>query len=142
MNTPPLRAILGGSGHDPAARAEAAVKLWEPITPEPELLALAAPEPANHRAPVQGPHLRVARRRFARNKTGVVGISLSRKVRANGRIERRLVVNLGSTNRSFNVETLGPNEAWKRAVALRAQHEAKVARANAMIIAARERRVA
>jgi hypothetical protein len=134
---PPLPACLGG--HDPEARAEAGVKRWEPVTPEPELLAIAAPEPPSHRARVKGPHLRVVRKRYARNKTGVVGISLANRRAPDGRVARRLVVNLGSTNRAFNVETLGPNEAWRRAVMLRAEHEAKVARANAMILKAREK---
>jgi hypothetical protein len=48
-------------------------------------------------------------------------------------------VQLGSTNRSFCIETLGSSEAWRRAIALRRAHLEKLALANAAIIAARQR---
>jgi hypothetical protein len=139
VSIPPLPKCLGGTGHDPEARNEAGFKMWLPITPDPEELKHAAPEPPSHRGRVQGPHLRVVRGRYARNKTGVVGISLATRKLAGGRVSRRLVVNIGSTNRPFNVETLGPQEAWNRAVRCRLEHEAKIARANGQILKARAR---
>lgn len=139
---PPLPPCLGGEGHDPEARAEATVSRWSPVTPAPEDLVHAAPEPPSHRGKVQGPHLRVVRGRYARNKTGVVGISLATRRGPGGRKTRRLVVNLGRTNRPFNVETLGPQEAWKRACKLRFEHVARIERANDTIRKARERNAA
>lgn len=83
---------------------------------------------------VQGPHLLACRTRDKRSQTGLVGISVSR-CRRTGR--HFLVVNLGSTNRKFCVETLGRTEAWRRAVALRRDHVRKLAAANAVILRAR-----
>jgi hypothetical protein len=92
-----------------------------------------------HWTPVQGPHLRSARSRDRRSKTGIVGISISSE-RRTGR--HWLLVNLGSTNRKFCIETLGSSEAWRRAIALRRDHLRKLALANAAIIAARARNAA
>lgn len=83
---------------------------------------------------VEGPHLRALRGKHARNKTGVVGISVSRRA-SDGRHE--IYVNLGKHHRRFCIETLGRKEAWRRALQLRAAHELKVAQANAQILAAR-----
>lgn len=86
---------------------------------------------------VAGPHLRTIRTKCATNKTGIVGISLSR-AKATGR--HYLYVNLGDTHRKFCVETLGSTEAWRRAISLRRAHLEKLALANAAIIAARLQR--
>lgn len=133
--------------HDTTARRAAAVmplilfgehgRVVEGYMPAEEDLAQArAPEGRNTWVPVQGPHLRAVRSRDRRSKTGVVGISLSR-LKTTGR--HYVVVNLGSTNRKFCVETIGSSEAWRRAVALRRDHLEKLALANAAIIAARLR---
>lgn len=83
---------------------------------------------------VRGPHLRSARRQYARNSTGIVGISIctSRVRRC-----RYYVVNLGSTCRRFNIKKLGRIEALRRALSLRQRHLEKLALANAAIIRAR-----
>lgn len=131
--------------HDPEARRLAGVapvvlfgehgRTVEGYMPADEDLALArAPEARNHWVPVQGPHLRTARSRDRRSKTGIVGISISRR-KTTGR--HYVVVNLGSTSRNFCVEQLGSSEAWRRAIELRRQHLEKLALANAAIIAAR-----
>jgi len=86
--------------------------------------------------PVTGPHLRVVRSRDRRSKTGIVGISISRR-KSTGR--HHLIVNLGSTCRRFCIETLGASEAWRRAIALRRAHVEKLVQANAAILAARLR---
>jgi hypothetical protein len=110
----------------------------EGYMPANEDLAAARPAEARHEwVPVEGPHLLAVRSRDRRSKTGVVGISLSRR-KATGR--HYLVVNLGSTSRNFCVERLGSSEAWRRAIALRRAHLEKVALANAAIIAARLKR--
>jgi hypothetical protein len=57
--------------------------------------------------------------------TGVVGISyqISRDARRNT-VRRVLVVS--PHRRKFNIDTLGRAEAWRRALALRAEHETRV----------------
>ncbi len=98
--------------------------------------------PGGKWARVQGPHLRSARKKFARNKTGCTGISLARQLRRRrdgSLLERHFYwVNLGSKCRKFCLETLGKDEAWRRAVQLRAEHERRVAAINAAILAARQ----
>lgn len=90
--------------------------------------------------PVKGPHLSTVRKQHARCKSGVVGISFSVFAKDKGRAKHRYwIVNLGSTSRSFNIDTLGPREAWRRAVKLRAQHELAVAAKNAEILKARKK---
>lgn len=109
----------------------------EGYMPADEDLAVARPPEARHEwVPVQGPHLRAVRARDSRSKTGIVGISLSRR-KTTGR--HYLVVNLGSTSRNFCIESLGNTEAWRRAIALRREHLEKLALANAAIIGARLR---
>lgn len=105
--------------------------------PAPEDLAAAA-APRRHRAGccVRGPHLRVVRRRQARNRSGVVGVYES--TRPDGRGRRYVYVQIGSRTCRFNVGTLGRAEAWRRGIALRAAHECKIAQANAAIVAARD----
>lgn len=108
----------------------------EGYRPADEDLRTARPAPSHKAgAAVAGPHLRVVRTRHARNATGVVGISTEYE-----RARRRhfYVVNLGRRHRRFCIETLGRAEAWRRAVALRAEHVRKVTCANATILAARE----
>jgi aspartate aminotransferase-like enzyme len=82
---------------------------------------------------VRGPHLRAVRREHRRNRTGCVGISISRSARG----KTYYVANLGSTNRRFCIETLGRAEAFKRALQARAKHELTVQAANEVILAAR-----
>lgn len=131
--------------HNPhARRAAAAVPLVlfgdfgrtvEGYAPAEEDLARARPARGHHRGQgVAGPHLLAVRTRHARNKTGIVGISISR-CRKTGR--HHLWVNLGSAARKFCIETLGSSEAWRRALALRRAHVTKLALANAAILAAR-----
>lgn len=127
--------------HDATARAEAAVDRWVPAAPVPELLEQAGGgiKLAGGRwSPVRGAHLRVVRQRQARNKTGVVGISLSSEMRR-GRRLRVLWVQLGSRSRKIYVDRLGPAAAWRRALEMRAEHERRVAAANRLILAAREK---
>lgn len=134
--------------HDANARRQAAVvplilfgehgRTVEGYMPAQEDLdAARPPEARNQWVPVEGPHLRAVRSRDSRSKTGLVGISLSRRKKT-GR--HYVVVNLGSTSRNFCVETLGSTEAWRRAIALRRAHLEKLALANAAIIAARLKR--
>ncbi len=129
-----------------ARRAAAAVPLVlfgeygrtvEGYRPADEDLALARPA-TGHRSGqgVRGPHLLTTRTQHARNKTGIVGISIGRRAR-DGR--HFLFVNLGSCCRRFCIETLGSSEAWRRAVALRRAHLEKLILANAAILAARTR---
>lgn len=110
----------------------------EGYRPADEDLATARPA-ASHQAgaAVSGPHLRVARTRHARNKTGVVGISFGR-FRKRGKLVSAYFVQLGSSAREFRVDTLGRAEAWRRAVALRAEHVRKTTLANAVILQARD----
>jgi hypothetical protein len=65
--------------------------------------------------------------RDRRNKTGCVGISIVRtRITSSGRLCRFFAVHLGVRgNRKFNIDTLGRNEAWRRALQLRAEHEKK-----------------
>ena len=103
--------------------------------PANEDLAIARPPRHSHEwVPVAGPHLRTARAICPANKTGIVGISLSRRA-SDGK--HFLYVQLGQTHRHFCIETLGSSEAWRRAIALRRAHLEKLALANAAIIAAR-----
>jgi hypothetical protein len=133
--------------HNPEKRREAGAKplvlfgehgrVVEGYRPANEDLEQARhPEGRSTWVPVQGPHLRAVRTKDKRSKTGVVGISLSRR-KATGR--HYYVTNLGSTNRCFCIETLGRAEAWRRAVALRYEHERKIAQANTVILKARSR---
>lgn len=112
-------------------------RVVEGYRPADEDLALAqAPVHGDTWKAVEGPHLRIARRQDGRNKTGVLGVSISRRSR-NG--PPYVYVQLGRTNRRFNIAVLGFEEAFRRAVALRRDHERKIAQANALIISARER---
>lgn len=135
------------SRHNATARREATAaplvlttedgRTVEGYRPADEDLVAAMPA-LSHKAgsAVSGPHLRSVRRRFTRNKTGVVGISLEYE-RARG--QHFYVVNLGCGHRRFCLETLGRTEAWRRAVALRREHERKAVLANAVILQARDR---
>jgi hypothetical protein len=109
----------------------------EGYRPADEDLAIARPARHSHDwVPVCGPHLRTFRQRVHKTKTGIVGISLSRRSRDG---KHFLYVNLGCTSRKFCIETIGSSEAWRRAIALRRDHLTKLALANAAIIAARLR---
>src|SRR4051812_31330573 len=107
------------NGHDRSARAEARVGTRGTIIPPAQALAAAAaPVHGNVWQPVRGPHLRVVRRGYRKNRTGCVGISFSKS--GNGRCTY-FIVNLGRSNRRIRIETLGREEAWRRAVKLRAE---------------------
>ena len=107
----------------------------EGYQPADEDLAVArAPRHSHEWVPVAGPHLHVTHGTDRTNRTGVIGISLSRRARDG---KHFLYVQLGSTSRHFCIETLGSSEAWRRAIALRRAHLEKLALANAAIIAAR-----
>ena len=109
----------------------------EGYRPADEDLAVArAARHAHEWVPVAGPHLRTSRQSVHKTKTGIVGISLSRRARDG---KHFLYVQLGSTSRHFCIETVGSSEAWRRAIALRRAHLEKLALANAAIIAARAR---
>jgi hypothetical protein len=67
--------------------------------------------------------------RDARCKTGVIGISMQ-VCRARGdrkRLHRFYVVHCGPRTKQrclrFNIDILGKNEAWRRALKVRAEHE-------------------
>jgi len=133
--------------HNPEARNEAMARplvlfgdhgrTVEGYRPANEDLEQAAPASSDGcRVHVKGPHIRALRTKHARNKTGVVGISYG-KDRSRGR--SYFWVNLGSSSRKFCIETLGRSEAWRRAVALRYEHERKIAQANTVILSARSR---
>jgi len=132
--------------HNPQKRREATAiplvlfgergRTVEGYRPADEDLATASPAPSHKTgSAVSGPHLLAVRRRHARNKTGVVGVSLEYE---RAREQHFYVVNLGSGHRRFCIETLGRTEAFRRAVALRHEHERKITLANAVILAARE----
>jgi hypothetical protein len=109
----------------------------EGYRPADEDLAIARAAPGHQRGQViEGPHLRIIRGTDKTDGPNIVGISLSRRKRTGRHF---LHVQLGSTNRSFCIETLGSSEAWRRAIALRRAHLEKLALANAAIIAARQR---
>jgi len=136
--------------HDANARRQAAAvplvlfgdhgRTVEGYMPAEEDLAIAQPASSDGcRRHVRGPHLRPVRTNYAKNKTGIVGISLSYSA---AKRRHYLYVNLGDTHRKFCIETIGNREAWRRAISLRKAHLEKLALANAAIIAARLQAVA
>jgi hypothetical protein len=62
--------------------------------------------------------------RDRRNRTGCVGISI---VRTGG--HRFFAAHAGGTNRKFNIDSLGKEEAWRRALRYRAEYERTLRRA-------------
>lgn len=92
--------------------------------------------------PVEGPHLTQIRRR--RTNTGVPGVSFSSAQRGPGHRRYDYFFAKVGGNRSvrFNIQTLGREEAWRRAVRARAEYETTVMTANEAIRAAREGRAA
>ena len=133
--------------HNTEARAEAGARplvlfgehgrTVEGYRPADEDLEAAKPA-RNHKAGggLRGPHVRVARQKHPRNKTGVVGISEGFD-RTKGR--SYFYVNLGTSQRNFCIDTLGRAEAWRRATHLRHEHLRKIAQANTVILKARSR---
>lgn len=122
--------------HNPAARAEAATG--------PQLTIVDVSTAAGGRSGfdgrwerVQGPHLRAVRRRQARNRTGCPGISFGVETRGR-RTYQFFYVNLGRRSRRFNITILGREEAWRRALMLRAEHETRVTEINHAILIARK----
>ena len=62
--------------------------------------------------------------RDRRNKTGVIGVCLVRtRLTSSGRACRFSAAHAGATNRKFNIDTLGREEAWRRALKFRADYE-------------------
>lgn len=127
--------------HDPAARAAAAAR--SPLSREDLAIAGGGEDLAGGKwLRVCGPHLRAVRNQHKRNRTGCPGISMgtTRMRRADGTYRRRsfFYVNLGKSSRKFCIESLGREEAWRRAVKLRADHEKRIAAINAEILAARQ----
>lgn len=92
--------------------------------------------------PVEGPHLTQIRRR--RTNTGVPGISFSSAKRGPGcrRYDYFFAKVGGNRSVRFNIQTLGREEAWRRAIRARADYETAVMAANEAILAQRERRAA
>lgn len=58
---------------------------------------------------------------YRRNRTGVAGITEQVIAKPEGRMHRYFIVT--PHGRRFNIDTLGRPEAFRRALALRAQHE-------------------
>ncbi len=81
---------------------------------------------------VQRPHRRSGRqvgslcRGDRRSRTGCVGVSVVVTTNAKGRVRRFFSAHVGGTNRKFCIDTLGKQEAWRRALRLRARYEARV----------------
>lgn len=134
------------ANHDPSRRAEAAVGKWTTGRPDSADLRAAAhgyKKPGGAWKAVEGPYLRRVAQRDRRNKTGVPGISegTQRRKRISGGfiVRTYFFVQLGRRKGAkFCIESLGRKEAWLRALRCRAEHEMKVRRANAAILAARE----
>lgn len=84
------------------------------------------------------PRLRSVHAR-AYSNTGVTGISFqSQSVHPGRRAYRFFYVRYGTgKTRKFNIDTLGKDEAWRRAVKLRATYEISLQQSNAAITAAR-----
>lgn len=129
--------------HDPAKRAEAAVPRWTSGMPKPDQLAQAGGGRdlgGGLWERVTGPHLRAVRSQCARSKTGIVGISRCRFRKGRKKpLREYYIAQVGPRSVSFCIDTLGHDEAFRRAVRARAEHEMKVRRANAAILAARQR---
>ncbi len=130
------------SAHDPERRAEAATHPRFEL-PDPAALHDAAPgqkKSGGQWIAVRGPYLRTVRQRDARSRTGVAGISYTRERKGPDRKPRRyFCVQLGAKKRRFNIDTLGKEIAWERALRCRAEHEKRVRIANALIVAARKK---
>jgi|GEM_PF-3055325 len=124
------------TAHNPVKRAQAAG--FEPVrlTPESSGGRCSHDSVTGLRVwiPVQGPHLKVIRKSFARSRTGVVGVGYGHKGPGgpNG-----FVVNMGSKSRFFNINRLGRSEAFRLAVKARAQWEQRIEEINQAILAAR-----
>ena len=86
--------------------------------------------------PVVGPHLKVLRKTYANNKTGVVGVGYGRK--GHGFC---FIVNLGRRSKFFNINRLGRSEAFRLAVKCRAEWEQRINEINAAILKARQHEV-
>lgn len=90
---------------------------------------------------VRGPHLKKVYRRNKRSRTGVQGIGYYVGPAAPGRTTkyRYFVVSNGRQVRRFNITTLGKEEAWRRALKCRAEHELRIRAINETILSARKR---
>ena len=86
--------------------------------------------------PVQGPRLKQLRPSRQTN-TGVPGISFGIRMSPSGRKVNYFFTRDDRRSFSFNIDTLGREEAWNRALRVRAQHEREVTARNAAIMAAR-----
>jgi hypothetical protein len=76
----------------------------------------------------------------AYSNTGVPGISfIHRASHKGGPLHRFYYVRCGTgRTHKLNIDTIGKQEAWRRAVALRADYERAIEEANAAILAARK----
>ncbi|HEY8898896.1 MAG TPA: hypothetical protein VIM61_00575 [Chthoniobacterales bacterium] len=128
------------TAHDPERRAEAATRPRFEL-PDPDALRGAKAgrkKSGGHWVAVRGPYLRTVRSTDVRSRTGVAGISYSRERKGPGCKPRRyFCVQLGAKKRRFNIDTLGKELAWERALRCRAEHERRVREANRRILAAR-----
>lgn len=127
---------MKATAHSPASRATAQAPAAGPCRD-----GRLTYDPASRKTkwqPVKGPHLGTIRSVFARNTTGVVGISRGTKYdRAAGVRREYYIANLGSASKAFNIGTLGEATAWRRALACRAAYERHVAERNQRILARR-----
>ena len=66
--------------------------------------------------------------RDRRSRTGCVGVSYVETAngKAHGRTRRFFAAHAGGTNRKFCIDTLGKQEAWRRALRYRATYELTV----------------
>lgn len=131
---------MNGTDHNPDRRAEASADPRLLRRQKLDLTVAAEGVPTWGKwTPVQGPHLKVVRTKHAGNRTGVPGIAFTSFQPRKARRVDAFVVNLGKTCRRFNIRTLGREEAWRRAVRLRAEHELKIRAVNAQIVEARKK---
>lgn len=68
--------------------------------------------------------LTAPRKKSIRNRTGVIGVTLQIQADSRAKMPKHIRYYVVSPMmRRFNIETLGREEAFRRAVALRAEHE-------------------
>lgn len=66
-------------------------------------------------------------RRDRRSRTGCVGVSyVETRNRPDGPLRRFFSAHAGGTNRKYCLDTLGKQEAWRRALKFRATYERRV----------------
>lgn len=70
--------------------------------------------------------------RDRRSRTGCVGVSYVETTRKGGKMRCFFSAHAGGTNRKYCLDTLGKQEAWRRAVRYRAQYERQVTEGRAV----------